>query len=433
MKNKIKIGEKQGNYDMLLCPGKNLYTGIDKFIEEFGTVNSLEEDLFNLSSGIFATDLSVKRQEREHYIRNIEIGVEVVNLHLFERVRKDLERALYLVSKDNWSIKFIQKQGTPTINFKWEHQLGATLLFSGGLDSMCAASEFMKENKNLVLVSHNSHANHAVDNCQNSVHNVLESFYKKTIKHIHIKVYGRNQGEYRFPKDEFRENTQRTRSFLFLCLAAMVTRRSKFDRILFMAENGQFAIHLPLNSARVGPFSTHTADPEFVSVVENILKLLLGNSQFEIRNPFLYKTKAEVFALLPKELRKASKVSASCWMISRMPENKHCGYCIPCISRRISIEYNDIIFKEYHIDLFRTDIDKLEETDDKRRNLIDYLEFISRFQNISESNKHELKYEFPELFNPAIEFDSAVDLYRRVSSQSIEVLKRYSKIKKLLQ
>ncbi len=432
MKKRIMVGEKIRGYDLLLCPGKNLYTGINKFVEEFGDTNSLEEDLINLASGIFASDLAVKREDREHYIRNIEVGVEVVNLHLFERIKKDLEGALYVVSKDNWSIKFIQKKGVPTLAFDWQNKEGATLLFSGGIDSMCAASEFLKENKDLVLVSHNSHANHAVDNCQKKVHDTLEKFYKKAVKHIHIKVYGRNQPKYPFPKDELRENTQRTRSFLFLSLAALVTRRSNFNKILFMAENGQFAIHLPLNSARVGPFSTHTADPEFVALVERIFQLLLSNPDFEIKNPFLYKTKAEVFELLPDKLKKAANVSASCWMISRIPENKHCGYCIPCISRRISLEYNNIFFKEYHTDIFKTDLNKLSDTDDKRRNLIDYLEFISKFRNITDANKHELKYEFPELFNPAIDFDMAVNLYKRVSSQSYEILNKYPKVKKLI-
>ena len=77
-----------------------------------------------------------------------------------------------------------------------------------------------------------------------------------------------------FPKDNFRENSQRTRSFLFLTLAALVTRRCGFNKVLFMAENGQFAIHLPLNSSSVGPFSTHTADPQFIQLIKYAFKLL---------------------------------------------------------------------------------------------------------------------------------------------------------------
>lgn len=426
----VIIGDNAGGRDVHLLPGQNLYTGIDKFVKEFGTADSLETDLFNLASGIYAADLAVKRDEREHYIRNIELSVEVINLHLFERVRSDIEHALFVVSKDNWKIKFLQKKGSPITSFEWRKKEGAVLLFSGGIDSMCAASEFVKEKKQLVLVSHNSHMNHVVDTCQNNIHDVLEKHYKTQIRHIHIKVYGRNQGGYSFPKDDLRENTQRTRSFLFLTLAALVTRRCDFNKILFMAENGQFAIHLPLNAARVGPFSTHTADPEFVRSVQKIFQVLLGNPDFEIHNPFLYKTKAEVFAVLPDELKKAARASASCWMIQRL--NKHCGYCVPCISRRIALEYNGISFDEYETDLFKTDVSKLEDTNDRRRNLTDYLEFILKFRDVTDANKYDLSYEFVELFNEAFDFDGAVNLYRRVATQSLKVFEKYPHVKKLL-
>lgn len=426
----VIIGEDAKGRDVHLLPGQNLYTGINKFTDEFGAADSLEEDLFNLAAGIYGTDLAVKRDEREHYVRTIELSVEVINLHLFERVRSEIERALSVVSKDNWKITFLQKEGTPVTSFKWQKREGAVLLFSGGIDSMCAASEFVKEGKELVLVSHNSHSNHVVDACQDNIHDAIEKHYKTKIKHVHIKVYGRNHNGYAFPKDELRENTQRTRSFLFLTLAALVTRRSGFNRILFMAENGQFAIHLPLNSARVGPFSTHTADPEFVTRIQKIFQTLLGNPDFEIHNPFLYRTKAEVFALLPDKLKKEAKASASCWMISRL--NKHCGYCVPCISRRISLEYNKISFKEYETDLFRTDTSKLDDTNDRRRNLNDYLEFIAKFRDVTEANKHELREDFPELWNGAFDFDKAVSLYQRVAGQSMEVFKKYPHVMKLI-
>lgn len=426
----VIVGDNANGRDIHLLPGQNLFTGIDKFTNEFGAADSLETDLFNLAAGIYGTDLAVKRDEREHYIRTIELSVEVVNLHLFERVRSDIEHALFVVSKDNWKIRFLQKEGSPVTSFKWQTREGAVLLFSGGIDSMCAASEFVKEKRKLVLVSHNSHMNHVVDACQNNIHDALEKHYKTSIKHIHIKVYGRNQGGHSFPKDDLRENTQRTRSFLFLTLAALVTRRCDFNKILFMAENGQFAIHLPLNAARVGPFSTHTADPEFVRSVQKIFQVLLGNPDFEIHNPFLYKTKAEVFAVLPDKLRKAASSSASCWMIQRL--NKHCGYCVPCISRRIALEYNGISFDEYDFDLFNSDTSKLEDTNDRRRNLADYLEFIVRFRNVTDANKYDLSYEFVELINDAFDFDSAVELYRRVARQSLEVFKKYPHVTKLL-
>jgi hypothetical protein len=199
-----------------------------------------------------------------------------------------------------------------------------------------------------------------------------------------------------------------------------------------MAENGQFAIHLPLTSARAGAFSTHTADPRFVTLMESIFKTLLSNPGFELINPFLFLTKAEVFGSMPGPLRKAAIVSASCWMISRIPGNKHCGYCIPCISRRIAIEFHNLKFKEYHIDIFKSAITKLDDADDKKRNLTDYLEFITRFSDVTDANRHRLFAQFPELYYTGVESSKVIELYERVARQSLEVINKYPKVKKLL-
>ena len=427
---KIIVSNKYNECDLQLSPGKNLYTGLKPLVKEFGELNSLEIDLLNVAAGIYGTDLAIHREEREYYIRDIELTIEVVNLSAFEQIKDLIETGLLTVSKDNWTIKFTQKKGVPVTDLNWDKKEGAALLFSGGMDSMCAASEFVNEKRDLVLVSHNSHGNTVVDDCQNNIHQALEKYYGTKIKHVHIKVYGRKQGEFDFPTE--RENTQRTRSFLFLCLAALVTRRSNFNKILFMAENGQFAIHLPLNQSRIGPFSTHTADPQFIQITKELLQILLRNKEFEIINPFLYKTKAEVFSTLPIELKKQAYMSVSCWMLHRNRENKHCGYCIPCIARRISLEFNNIEFDEYVHDIFRMDLSTLSDTDDKRRNLVDYLEFILKFKDVTEANKSKLLSEFPELYNPSFDQNSAIDMYKRVAKQSFEVFKKYPKILELV-
>lgn len=428
----IYIGENNTNgSDIHLRPGKNLYTGLKPFEDSFGGTTSLEKDMLNLASGIYASDLAVLRNEREHYIRSIELTVEVSNYYAFNSIKDYLEKALYTVSKDNWSIKFVRNERqTPVSNVSWENKEGAVLLFSGGIDSMSAASEFIKNQADLVLVSHNTHGNRAVDKCQNEVHKALESHYKRSVNHLHIKVYGRNHSGYSFPRE--RENTQRTRSFLFLVLAALVTRRSGFNKVLYMAENGQFAIHLPLNQSRVGPFSTHTADPEFALITRDIIRILLDNQDFDIINPFLYMTKSEVFGVMPKPLQEEAKKSGSCWMIHRNPGEKHCGYCIPCLSRRIAIEYNGLTFDEYVEDMFNSNINSFSDEDDRKRNLIDYLEFISKFKTVNSANSNMIMAEFPELYNSVINTDEAMKLYERVSNQSYDVLNRYPEMTKLI-
>ena len=93
------------------------------------------------------------------------------------------------------------------------------------------------------------------------------------------------------------ETTQRTRSFLFLILGGLVARRTGRREILYMAENGQMAIHLPLTEARIGAFSTHTAHPDVLIEMQKFLSIALA-VELKIENPYVLRTKGEVVAVV---------------------------------------------------------------------------------------------------------------------------------------
>src|SRR5690606_32963107 len=99
---KIFIGNRTTtSYDFHLCPGENLYNGSKDLNSKYGQLSSLEIDLLNIASGIYATDLAIMRAERENFIRKIEIDIEVVNFHAFDRIKDKLKYALHILSKDN--------------------------------------------------------------------------------------------------------------------------------------------------------------------------------------------------------------------------------------------------------------------------------------------------------------------------------------------
>ena len=62
---------------------------------------------------------------------------------------------------------------------------------------------------------------------------------------------------------------------LFLTLAALVARWEGVRDVVVIAENGASGRALSLNSPRIGAFSTHTAHPEFVEIMGNVLSTLL--------------------------------------------------------------------------------------------------------------------------------------------------------------
>jgi 7-cyano-7-deazaguanine synthase in queuosine biosynthesis len=413
--------------------GGNLSINLDPFAG-LGTIDSLDEDLVRVAAFVYAADLAIKRQEREQHLRSISIRVPVVNIQAFERVHSLLEQALMTVSVDNWTLQFVPiTKGTPAANRKWPIKQDATLMFSGGLDSFAGAIHLLRHNKAITLVSHITH-NWPVKNAQAALAEAIISFTKKSVTHLQLSVFGRNHGGLTFPANEQREDSQRTRSFLFTALAAVAARLTGSRRIVVMAENGQFAIHLPLSAARIGSFSTHTAHPKFLAQMETMLRQLYVCDDLDVINPFVHLTKGEIVALIPAALHPQIVASTSCWRAARVPTAAtHCGECVPCLCRRIALEKNGIKLSEYHRDLLAENVGCLGTDDLGKRNLIDLCQFIGLFAGPNRlRSEQDVCYEFPELFEREINRAEVIEMYRRFAKESVAVLKTYKNLKGLL-
>jgi 7-cyano-7-deazaguanine synthase in queuosine biosynthesis len=421
---------KIGAADLFLKYDYNLLTGIQSFRRYFSNLTSLEKDICNVMSAIYAVDLAVKRGELTGFIRDIKLNLTVVNYSAFQQVRKQLENLLYVLSKDNWNISFQRERGTPEKASDWPANKGVTLLFSGGLDSFCAAAQYLKEGRPLWLVSHVTQ-NQVVAQAQTNLHKRLEQFGQLSIPRAVIRVSGRSKPDAPFPQDKNREDTQRTRSLLFLALACLVARRTGHNTVVAIAENGQLAINLPLSAARVGPFSTQTAHPEFVAEAQDFFSTLFGYG-FVFHNPYLYFTKSEVLSLLPSQLKSAIPESVSCWRASRVSTTNHCGECVPCLVRRVALESQDLTLSEYARDLLKEDISKLGSFDTGKRNLVELLEFVTRLNDVTLTDETLIE-EFPEIVNRYVNFDSAKDMYLRFARETVTVFGRYQNIVALMQ
>lgn len=415
-----------------LRPGINFTTGEKEFSKEFGKPTSLELDLLTLASAVFACDLAFKRGEREKVARKIELTVPVVNLAAFNNILDDLRYTLFVLSHDAWELQFTQKEGTPESTRNWAQDVaGKTLLFSGGLDSFAAAIHYGEAGENVQLVSHIT-ANQVVSGSQETLFTYLQNHFAGQFDRIAFRISGRSRPAkgYPFPSDREREESQRTRSFLFLSLAALTARRRGLNDIVLIAENGQMAIHLPLTAGRISAFSTHTAHPEFVHEIGCLLSTLLGYS-IRIENPFLYQTKAEVIRDILTNHRETLIDTVSCWKASRVTgSNNHCGVCVPCLVRRIAIETHGIEIAEYQRDILREDVGRLPPDDEGKRNLVDLLEFIFLFS--SDAPQASLENSYPELVNQRIDGVRAVEMYRRFAAEAHRVIENYPLIREML-
>jgi len=396
-----------------------------------GVLDSMDDDLLRTAACIYAADLGVRRQEREQHLRTINVQIPVVNLHAFARVKDFLEQALTTLTCDTWTVTFTPMTGPAEVARPWAKKNDSILLFSGGLDSFVGAVHLLKDDPKLVLVSHVTH-NRPVSASQSALAGLLSK--KASPIHLQVPVWCRNQGNRKFPSDGEREDTQRARSLLFTCLAAVAAHVQGSRRIVVMAENGQFAIHLPLTEARIAAFSTHTAHPKFLCQAEHIFRTVYNCPDLEVVNPFVNLTKGEVVALLPKGLRPHIGRSVSCWRASRLTSGfSHCGECVPCLSRRIAMETHGIKLAEYKRDLLIENIGRLSAGDLGKRNLSDLCQFVMHFAG-PHRLKHddELRMVFPELQDPIFNAKEVIAMYRRFAAETLTIFQRYPQVAVLL-
>lgn len=416
--------------DLILSPGKNLRNGRRELSKEFKNLTTLEIDLLNVASSIFACDIAFKRGERENISRKIELTIPVVNYAIFTSIQDQLQYALFFLSHDAWKIEFLPSEGVPEATKVWEKESDdAVLLFSGGLDAFSAAVYLGDQNNKVELVSHIT-ANPTVRGAQERLFAYLKTEYPDQFNHTPIYVSGRKTKEFEFPSGTNREDSQRTRSLLFLTLAGIIARRKGFQDIIYIAENGQLAIHLPLTAARISAFSTYTAHPEFLNEMKSLLGKILGYP-ISIKNPFLYKTKAEVIENVATNHSEPIKQTISCWKASRIQGDlNHCGVCIPCLIRRIALEFNGSPLPEYRDDIFREAVANLPSNHKGKRNIAEMGEFVKIFESVG--SQAELEEFYPDLVNDHFDAEQAANMYIRFAKEARTVFYRYPNLKKFL-
>jgi 7-cyano-7-deazaguanine synthase in queuosine biosynthesis len=394
----------------------DVFTGYKNLNDAFGEPSTLEIDLLVLAASIFAVDRSQKRGEREAFARTLELHIPVVNIGRLQPLIPVVEDVLRKLSNDTWTISLRQIPGEIFVSPMVPIDPRKVLLFSGGLDSLAAAVEFSQNAEGLALVSHIT-KNRQTITAQQTLFQLLVG-KGCNLDHYSYFVSARDKGEF----EHAVENSQRTRSFLFLILAAITAQRLGRRRIVMIAENGQMAIHLPLSSARMAAFSTHTAHPDVLVQMGLFLSGVFG-TEFSIENPYVQKTKKEVIQPIVDFAPETLEISNSCWKNSRVGSGAtHCGECIPCFIRRIAIESYLTDTTKYGRDIFSMNFAGLAADDEGRRNLADLAEFTLKFERLT---SQELYDEWPELFSPNIDAPATIAMYQRAASETRAILSNY--------
>lgn len=300
---------------------------------------------------VYIADMKISRrkQSQDSWTREITLFLPVCN-DQWEGYKKTLERMLRFLTGDIWTLVFEKRKIEFAEKEKEKHRIDkykVASLFSGGMDSLIAAINYMEQGQPTLLVSHAGEPR--VRSWQTDLLHLLDIEYPD-IPHENAYLWT-SLGDIELPEADEDKN-QRSRSFLFIAIALFAMSGTKNCNHLLMPENGLIALNVPLDCTRIGSHSTRTTHPFYLKLWNEVSQNILG---FSISNPYWNKTKGEMAAeCLNKDgLKVAIEKSFSCSSVNnaniRSGHSQHCGHCLPCIIRRAAMHraFGDFDPSEY--------------------------------------------------------------------------------------
>ncbi|MBW1999616.1 MAG: 7-cyano-7-deazaguanine synthase [Deltaproteobacteria bacterium] len=339
-----------------------------------------------------------------------------------------LQDTLGFLSEDEYHFHFVKLTDPPPMSLYLDFGSGGAsglsaeevILFSGGLDSLGGAiQDAVINKKNVALVSHRSSPKIAkrqrelVSDLGNHTHTPP----------FHVPVWIHKE------KELSREFTQRTRSFLYASLGAVVARIFDLWRVRIY-ENGTISVNLPISEQVIGSRGTRSTHPQAINGFSDLFSALF-EKEFLIENPFLWMTKAEVAkAIVEAGCRELIKYSTSCTHIWEMTTLKtHCGVCSQCIDRRFAVLAAGCTDDDDPMEMYSVDLLTGERKPGESRTMLEsYVRTAKKIKDITDDGFFS---EFPECYRiighiRGMKVDEAaskiLDLYRRHSNQVFDVI-----------
>jgi hypothetical protein len=414
---------KRGKFDDVII---HLYNGNEHFCTNINfdfiplysfarDKESVAFDFLFFSVLIYNIDRFVNRNifSLEGWTREIEVtNIPILHLAEFQRIRTEMNDAISFLTGDLWNINYCQSEGIlfqEKKNIINRGEIGIfdkVCLFSGGLDSLIGAIdelEHVQPGKKLLLISHKDLGKEGKD--QESIIDILnrQHFYENKYVQIQtsVGIGKKNMGE-----RIARESTFRSRSLLFIAMGIYAAHKIGQNIPLIIPENGTIALNVPLMPSRRSACSTRTTHPEFLDRIKKILAAIGISNPMD--NPCELKTKGEMVYRSVNQLILRQLIDFSCSCAKRghtshwdaspevIAQNniRHCGMCLPCIYRRVSLHMNGLDINasmHYGTDVFNGIIFDINNKGQKSpRDFRALLEFIRTRPSIERIEKELL-------------------------------------------
>lgn len=333
----IKLSEESGAFSKVSIDFKTL-------IPFANLVDSQVRDFFAMTCAIYGIDRFVNRKQNsvDGWSRELQISFPVLDILEWNNVKEDLQDTLSFLTGDYWSINFYESdyfESMPKITMLFNENYKQVNLFSGGLDSLIGAVDFLSTHPNdkILFVSHYDPQMKGPKSDQEGLLIQLEKKFKDLYDFIPSVKVTLSETTSR------RETTFRSRSILFLGIALLTSQGKKITEIN-VPENGSVSLNYPLSPSRRTSCSTRTTHA-FVLDKTNLILSKLKIKSF-ISNPYDLRTKGQMVNECRdlEFLKEIISLSNSCgkrghrayWEEDKK-SSSHCGICMPCIYRQASL------------------------------------------------------------------------------------------------
>jgi hypothetical protein len=305
-------------------------------------ISDVFKDLVEIATYVYCADQAITRGGKAdkglgaNWRRRLRFQIPVRRPDIWSspKINECLCNILEFLSDDFYTFEFKKLKHPPPFE-KYLEGLGdpnlrpdGIVLFSGGLDSLAGAvKEAVIEKRQIILVSHRS-----APKILTKQRNLIDELAKHCVNPpLHVPVWIRKHGNWG------REFTQRTRSFLYAGLGATIAQIFNIPKI-GMYENGVVSLNLPISAQVIGARATRSTHPIVISGFSQLFSLIM-DKPFEVQNPFLWNTRADlVKSIVEAGCADLIKYTVSCAHVMEMTGlHTHCGKCSQCIDRRFAI------------------------------------------------------------------------------------------------
>jgi hypothetical protein len=326
-------------------PGRNIEVTLDNISDKLvKNIPGYLVDLIEIASYVYCGDQSFSRggdrgrddgADWERALRFI-VPVRCVERWSTPAVTDALREALGFLSGEEVNVEFQALHDpvpvTGYLAFGKDRGLGTTveevLLFSGGLDSLAGVvREAVVAERAVALVSHRSTPK--VVQCRESLIKSVADLCPGR-RPYHIPVWVHKKGL------QAKENTQRTRTFLYASLGMAVARLYNLERIRFY-ENGITSLQLPISAQLIGSRASRSTHPKTLRLFSHLFSLLAERT-FTVQNPGFWFTKTDLVGKIGKAgAANLIGQTRSCHHTQDASEkHTHCGRCSQCLGRRFA-------------------------------------------------------------------------------------------------